>query len=98
MLRAQVSKAVKALGCSRRIALSGTPVENRLAELHSLVDFALPGYPGTAKQFNAAYAKVRGPAINPIMCQVSSCHRQCWGHREAVQRGLRQGVGGPRGG
>eukprot|EP00854_Cymbomonas_tetramitiformis_P024148 gene24148-29308_t len=40
-----------------RIALSGTPVENKLAELHSLFDFILPGYLGTVKEFEREYSK-----------------------------------------
>jgi len=43
----QVSKAVKRMADeigSVRVALSGTPVENRLADLHSQFEFILPGY------------------------------------------------------
>eukprot|EP00961_Rhodomonas_salina_P158044 2127535-Rhodomonas_salina.2 len=45
----QISKVVKGIGAHARVALSGTPVENKLAELHSLFDFALPGLLGTLK-------------------------------------------------
>jgi hypothetical protein len=38
-------------------ACAGTPVENKLAELHSIIDFALPGYLGTPKQFAADFGK-----------------------------------------
>jgi len=34
-----------------RVALSGTPVENRLAELHSLFEFLNPGFLGPQKEF-----------------------------------------------
>jgi hypothetical protein len=42
---------VKQLGkrCDVRIALSGTPVENCLGELHSLFDYVIPGYLGKQK-------------------------------------------------
>ncbi|KAK3283330.1 hypothetical protein CYMTET_8966 [Cymbomonas tetramitiformis] len=55
----QASKAVKAINVppGMRIALSGTPVENKLAELHSLFDFILPGYLGTVKEFEREYSK-----------------------------------------
>ncbi|HOX32488.1 MAG TPA: SNF2-related protein [Spirochaetales bacterium] len=43
---AKRSRAVKALRASRRLALTGTPVENNLSELWSVLDFALPGYLG----------------------------------------------------
>lgn len=49
------AKAIKALPTAARLALSGTPVENNLAELWSLFDFALPGYLGGLDYFSAAY-------------------------------------------
>ena len=52
------AKAVKAVKADRRLALTGTPVENNLAELWSVFDFALPGYLGTPDRLSAEY---RGP-------------------------------------
>eukprot|EP00798_Chlamydomonas_sp_ICE-L_P016012 gene16012-22149_t len=51
------SMAVKALNARVRVALSGTPVENRLADLHSIFDFVLPKYLGTLEQFNTDFGK-----------------------------------------
>ena len=48
---AQQSRAVKQLVGTGRIALTGTPVENRLSDLWSLFDFLNPGLLGDAKQF-----------------------------------------------
>ncbi|HOX18560.1 MAG TPA: DEAD/DEAH box helicase, partial [Spirochaetales bacterium] len=45
------SKAVKTLKAARRLALTGTPVENNLAELWSIFDFALPGWLGSLEDF-----------------------------------------------
>jgi non-specific serine/threonine protein kinase len=42
---------VKALKGRHRIALTGTPVENRLSDLWSLYDFLSPGLLGTGKEF-----------------------------------------------
>ncbi|HEY3915691.1 MAG TPA: DEAD/DEAH box helicase [Verrucomicrobiae bacterium] len=53
---ARQSRAVKQLGCRHRIALSGTPIENRLSDLWSLFDFLCPGLLGGAKEF-AAFVK-----------------------------------------
>ncbi|MGW2376925.1 SNF2-related protein [Kitasatospora sp. NPDC001683] len=51
------SRAIRALPVSRhRIALTGTPVENRLAELHAVLDFANPGLLGPAERFKERYA------------------------------------------
>lgn len=50
------SKAVKALKASGSIALSGTPVENRLSELWSIFDYLNPGYLGTRQNFMRRFA------------------------------------------
>ena len=50
------TRAVKELKAYARIALTGTPVENRLSDLWSLFDFLNPGLLGSAKVF-ARYAK-----------------------------------------
>ncbi|MDX6433905.1 MAG: hypothetical protein QOE54_6271 [Streptosporangiaceae bacterium] len=48
--------AIRALPAEHRIALTGTPVENRLADLHSLLDFANPGLFGSAARFRERYS------------------------------------------
>ena len=45
------TKAVKRLRGEARIVLTGTPVENRLADLWSLFDFLSPGLLGSQRQF-----------------------------------------------
>jgi len=50
-----LSRTVKQLRAKYRLALSGTPVENRLEDLRSLFDFILPGYLGDAAQFREQY-------------------------------------------
>jgi non-specific serine/threonine protein kinase len=47
----QQARAVKQLGAASRIALTGTPVENRLSDLWSLFDFLNPGLLGDARAF-----------------------------------------------
>jgi SNF2 family DNA or RNA helicase len=44
--------AVRQLNAGQRIALTGTPIENRLAELWSIFSFINPGYLGSLRQFN----------------------------------------------
>jgi len=51
----RISKTVKQLRSQYRLALSGTPVENRLEDLRSLFDFILPGYLGNAASFKELY-------------------------------------------
>lgn len=48
---ARQTKCVKQLKTSSRIALTGTPVENRLGDLWSLFDFLCPGLLGSPQQF-----------------------------------------------
>jgi len=45
------------LSAERRFALTGTPVENRLSELWSLMSFVNPGMLGTAQAFDERYEK-----------------------------------------
>src|SRR5882672_3094995 len=47
------TQAVKALKAKGRIALTGTPVENRLGDLWSIYDFLDPGLLGSAREFSA---------------------------------------------
>ncbi|HEX3656780.1 MAG TPA: DEAD/DEAH box helicase [Pirellulales bacterium] len=47
------TRAVKDLSAAARLALTGTPIENRLSDLWSLFDFLNPGLLGSAKQFAA---------------------------------------------
>ncbi|HTK61811.1 MAG TPA: SNF2-related protein [Pseudonocardia sp.] len=50
------AKAVRRLRAEHRIALTGTPMENRLSELWSVMDFLNPGVLGTAERFRHRYA------------------------------------------
>ena len=53
---AKQTRAVKALRARWRLALTGTPIENRLGDLWSIFDFLNPGLLGSSKQF-AGFAK-----------------------------------------
>jgi len=50
-----VSRTIKQLRSQYRLALSGTPVENRLEDLRSLFDFILPGYLGDSAKFKEQF-------------------------------------------
>ena len=49
------TKAVKSIKSKHKIAMSGTPVENRLSEYWSIFDFTNKGYLNTLKQFKTNY-------------------------------------------
>ncbi|WP_042145710.1 MULTISPECIES: DEAD/DEAH box helicase [unclassified Pseudoalteromonas] len=53
--QAKISRAVKALSSDFNLCLTGTPVENNLKELKSLLDFAMPGLIGSMAQFKTYY-------------------------------------------
>ncbi|PWK16511.1 DEAD/DEAH box helicase [Tumebacillus permanentifrigoris] len=47
--------AIRQLEANHRIALTGTPIENRLTELWSIYDFLNPGFLGSLKSFTETY-------------------------------------------
>lgn len=51
----QNAKSIKKIKADTRYALTGTPIENSLAELWSIFDFIMPGYLFTYKKFKAMY-------------------------------------------
>jgi SNF2 family DNA or RNA helicase len=53
---AKQTRAIRTLPAAQRVALTGTPVENRLAELWSIMDFLNPGFLGPAKAFRERFA------------------------------------------
>ncbi len=48
----KTARAIRQLRSSNRIALTGTPVENRLSDLWAILDFVLPGLFGNWKRFH----------------------------------------------
>jgi len=53
---AKQTQAVRAIDAPRRIALTGTPIENRLTELWSIMDFLNPTLLGTVHDFRTKFA------------------------------------------
>lgn len=48
--------AIRSLKSRHRVALTGTPVENRLTELWSIMEFCCPGYLGSGTEFRRRFA------------------------------------------
>ena len=61
---AKQTRSVKKLKAQARIALTGTPIENRLGDLWSIFDFINPGLLGSSKEF-AAFLKSLVERPNP---------------------------------
>ena len=53
---ARQAQAARALRAAHRFALTGTPVENRLAELWSIMEFSVPGLLGPLERFRERFA------------------------------------------
>src|SRR5436190_1330428 len=61
---AKQTKSVKKIRAETRLALTGTPIENRLGDLWSIFDFINPGLLGSSKEF-AAFLKGLADRPNP---------------------------------
>jgi SNF2 family DNA or RNA helicase len=77
---ARRTKATKALNAAHRLALSGTPVENRPAELWSIFDFLMRGFMGRYGTFLSSFetpfmqgdkatAERLGTRVHPFLLQ-----------------------------
>jgi non-specific serine/threonine protein kinase len=62
---AKQTQAVKRLRAETRIALTGTPIENRLGDLWSIFDFINPGLLGSSKQFSTFVKRLVERPQNP---------------------------------
>jgi non-specific serine/threonine protein kinase len=62
---AKQTRAVKQLHADARIALTGTPIENRLSDLWSIFDFINPGLLGSAKEFTSYTKRLSDATKNP---------------------------------
>jgi hypothetical protein len=61
--RTKAARAARKVEAAHKVALTGTPLENRLPELWSVVDLILPGYLGSEREFRSQY---RNPSHHEI--------------------------------
>ncbi|XP_061771659.1 DNA repair and recombination protein RAD54B isoform X4 [Nerophis ophidion] len=66
----KTSSALSSLSCTRRVILTGTPVQNDLQEFYAIIDFVNPGVLGST----TAYRKVYEEAI--LRCRQPSCSEE----------------------
>jgi superfamily II DNA or RNA helicase len=67
--RSRTAQAARALVAEHRLALTGTPVENHLGELGSLLDFLNPGFLGRARGLEALATRVGDPAAMAVLAR-----------------------------
>jgi superfamily II DNA or RNA helicase len=65
----QSAKAACALQAEHRLVLSGTPIENRLLDLWSLLQFAMPGVLGNRAGFSRHYNEKRNPQARSLLAR-----------------------------
>jgi len=81
----KVSYTMKALKADFRVALTGTPVQNRLLDLWNLVDFLQPGpLLGSAREFESKYEKKSSKEDEGKIVTEELRRRLCIGHQDAV--------------
>jgi hypothetical protein len=88
---AQVTQSVKQLKAEQRLALTGTPLENRLMDLWSITDFIQPGYLGTQEHFTQTY-EPRAEGADSIDAQRIARRRLSAKLRPLMLRRLKQQV------
>ena len=97
---AKQTRAAKALKAHARIALTGTPVENRLGDLWSIFDFINPGPAGFGEgvhRFTSAWPNATAQSVRPAARAGAALHpaaaedRQV-GHRRPAGQDRGQGV------
>lgn len=64
------SIALNQIGCKRRVLLTGTPIQNELAEFFALIDFVNPGILGTYSMFKREFED------KIVESQQPECHPQ----------------------
>lgn len=73
---AHTAQALRRIPSRARVALTGTPVENNLSELWSLLDWTTPGLLGTLTSFRDRYAKaVEGDRDEPTARRLAALIR-----------------------
>jgi superfamily II DNA or RNA helicase len=68
---AQVTRAAETLRARLEIAMTGTPVENRLHDVWSISDVVHPGWLGTSKDFEARYGNADADGLRALGTQLT---------------------------
>lgn len=63
--KSKLAVAAKTVCARHRLVLTGTPIQNRVAELWSLFDFLMPGLLGSHADFHRRYGRWLGQASSP---------------------------------
>ncbi|HYG93730.1 MAG TPA: DEAD/DEAH box helicase, partial [Nocardioides sp.] len=67
--RSSTARALRQVPSAARVALTGTPVENELTELWSILDWAVPGLLGSRQAFRRVWAAPIESGVDPLVTQ-----------------------------
>ena len=84
----RLTDAAKAMNADFRVALTGTPVENRLADLWCIVDGVAPGHLGDLRRFSATYEA--SPTVERLAELKASLDRPVGGRPPLLLRRLKE--------
>ena len=84
----RLTDAAKAMNADFRVALTGTPVENRLADLWCIVDGVAPGHLGDLRRFSATYEA--SPTLEKLAELKASLDRPLGGSPALMLRRMKQ--------
>ena len=84
----RITDAAKAMNADFRLALTGTPIENRLADLWCITDTVHPAYLGDLKTFSAQYE--RTPDLDRLSTLKASLDRWQGGRPPILLRRLKE--------
>jgi SNF2 family DNA or RNA helicase len=84
----RLTDAAKAMNADFRVALTGTPVENRLADLWCIVDGVAPGHLGDLRRFSATYEA--SPTVESLAQLKASLDRPIGGRPPLLLRRLKE--------
>nr|WP_300599126.1 DEAD/DEAH box helicase [uncultured Nocardioides sp.] len=65
--RSTTARGLRSIGSGARVALTGTPVENDLTELWSILDWATPGLLGSRQAFRRVWAAPIEAGVDPAV-------------------------------
>lgn len=69
----RTAQACKSLPAKHRLALSGTPIQNNVVDLWSLMDFLMPGMLGSQQSFSEKFAKpILAARLDPSIILLAS--------------------------
>lgn len=72
----QISCAIRTLNAEFYVGLTGTPIENSLADMWSIMDVLLPGFLGELRQFNSQYAHADEAQLRELKAQLEGNSQQ----------------------